>query len=62
MFKDAAEAIHSPIETTLIFEDSPTGIHCAHAAGFKHIVHIKKEEDSMNPLAEYSIKDFTELL
>ena len=62
MFKDAAEAIHSPIETTLIFEDSPTGIRCAHEAGFKHIVHIKKEEDSMNPLAEFSIKDFTDLL
>ena len=62
MFKDAAEAIHSPIETTLIFEDSPTGIRCAHTAGFKHIVHIKKEEDPMNPLAEHSIKDFTDLL
>ena len=62
MFKDAAEAINSPIETTLIFEDSPTGIRCAHEAGFKHIVHIKKEEDSLNPLAEYSIKDFTDLL
>ena len=62
MFKDAAEAICSPVETTLIFEDSPTGIRCAHEAGFKHIIHIKKEEDSMNPLADFSIKDFTDLL
>ena len=62
MFKDAAKAIHSPIETTLIFEDSPTGIRCAHEAGFKHIIHIKKEEDELNPLADFSIKDFTDLM
>lgn len=61
MFKDAAEAIGSPVETTLIFEDSPTGIRCASEAGFKHIVQIKKDEDEINPIVDFSIKDFTEL-
>ncbi len=62
MFKDAAAAINSPIETTLIFEDSPTGIRCAHEAGFTHIVQIKKESESMIANAEFSIQDFSELI
>lgn len=62
MFKDAAQAIGSPIETTLIFEDSPTGIRCAHEAGFQHIVQIKKDPDNPDlPHTDFSIKDFTDL-
>lgn len=61
MFKDAASAINSPIETTLIFEDSPTGIRCAHEAGFTHIIQIKKESDPLHPYAKCSIQNFTEL-
>ena len=62
MFKDAADAIHSPIASTLIFEDSPTGIRCAHEAGFTHIIQIKKDSESeLIPHADFSIQDYTEL-
>ncbi|MBQ4343894.1 MAG: HAD family phosphatase [Erysipelotrichaceae bacterium] len=62
MFKDAAEAISSPIESTLIFEDSPTGIRCAYEAGFTRIIQIKKESDPLIPSANFAIQDFTDLL
>lgn len=62
MFKDAAAAIGSPVESTLIFEDSPTGIRCAHEAGFKHIIQIKKDKNSPSiDHTKMSILDFTEL-
>ena len=62
MFKDAAQAIHSPIESTLIFEDSPTGIRCAHEAGFTHIIQIRQPDSPAIEHADFSIQDFTELL
>ena len=62
MFKDAAQAIHSPIESTLIFEDSPTGIRCAHEAGFTHIIQIRQPDSPAIKHADFSIQDFTELL
>lgn len=63
MFKDAAKAIGSPIETTLIFEDSPTGMRCASAAGFTHLIQIRKDKDApLLPEADFAISDFTELL
>ncbi len=62
MFKDAAQAIHSPVESTLIFEDSPTGIRCAHEAGFTHIIQIRQPDSPVIEHTDFSIQDFTELL
>ncbi|CAG9701899.1 hypothetical protein [Clostridium neonatale] len=61
MFIDAAKIIGSSIESSLIFEDSSSGIQCACDAGAGSIVAIGNKEKfkRVEDKIDYRIEDFT---
>lgn len=61
MFKDAAERIHTDIKDCYVFEDSFSGIQCAHEAGVKGIICIGNQEASTYPGVIKTIQDYTAL-
>lgn len=55
MFIDAAKAYNSDIKTSLVFEDSTSGVACAQAIGVKHLIVICEKE------REAAFKDFNNI-
>lgn len=65
MFQDAAKLLETPIENTLIFEDSFSGIKHAYVAGCRQIIVVcdkNQQEKYLNlPGVIDTIQDFTQL-
>ena len=52
MFLDAAELLKTPVENTLIFEDSQSGLASAIKAGFNQIIMIADDEERIQALSK----------